>query len=87
MEALSQIVADNVRFYRNRLKFTQADLAAATGIHRPNISRLERGTLDFRLSTLSRIAEGLQVPVKALLDESRIAYILLPEESETVGEQ
>jgi transcriptional regulator with XRE-family HTH domain len=39
--------------------WTLADLSEQTGIPQPNLSRLERGLADVRLSTLLRVAEAL----------------------------
>jgi transcriptional regulator with XRE-family HTH domain len=39
--------------------WTLADLAERTGIPQPNLSRLERGLADVRLSTVLRVAQAL----------------------------
>jgi transcriptional regulator with XRE-family HTH domain len=39
--------------------WTLADLAERTGIPQPNLSRLERGLADVRLSTVIRVAQAL----------------------------
>lgn len=45
-----------------------ATLARVAGTHASEVSRLERGLRDPRLSTLVRIARALDVPVAALVD-------------------
>jgi HTH-type transcriptional regulator, competence development regulator len=44
------------------------DLARIPGIHASEISRLERGLRDPRLSTIVRIARALDVPVALLVE-------------------
>jgi len=46
-------------------------LAQIAGTHASEISRLERGLRDPRLSTISRIAWALKVPVSELVDGPR----------------
>jgi len=61
-------LGQNIRRRRVDDKLTQEDLAAACDLHPTEIGRLERGERDIRLSTLVRVARGLQVPPKELLD-------------------
>jgi transcriptional regulator with XRE-family HTH domain len=42
-------------------------LASASGLHRTEISLLERGVRDVRLSTIVRLARGLGIPPAELL--------------------
>lgn len=46
---------------------TQAELARRTGIHRPNIARVEAGRHTPSLETLSRIANAIGVPTTQVL--------------------
>jgi transcriptional regulator with XRE-family HTH domain len=46
---------------------TQEALAHAVDMHPVEISRLERGTRDLRLTTIVRVAEGLGIPPMDLL--------------------
>ena len=46
---------------------TQAELARRTGIHRPNIARVEAGRHTPSLETLSRIAHAIGVPTTQVL--------------------
>jgi transcriptional regulator with XRE-family HTH domain len=48
-----------VRREREGRGWTLAELAARTAIPEPNLSRLERGLADVRLSTLQRVADAL----------------------------
>ncbi len=66
-EALPQF-ARNLREHRTRAGLSQEALASACRLHRTEISLLERGEREPRLSTLVRLAEGLGVAPAALLD-------------------
>jgi predicted transcriptional regulator len=44
---------------RSELNMTQKELAERTGIKQSNISRLERGTYNPSLSSLKKVAHGL----------------------------
>ena len=60
--------ADNVRRLRHQRSFSQERLAHVCGLHRTEISLLERCERDPRLSTIVRLARGLNVPPAALLE-------------------
>ena len=61
-------VGDNIRAQRTSGEMTQEDLAGLSDLHPTEIGRLERGERDIRLSTLMRVAHGLEVPPSTLLD-------------------
>jgi predicted transcriptional regulator len=62
------IVARNIRKARRRLDLTQEALADRTdGLTSVQISRAERGVYDPRLSTIVKIAAGLDLPAADLL--------------------
>ena len=46
---------------------TQFDLAVASGERPESISRIERGTVDYGVGRLLRIARALRVPVVSLI--------------------
>lgn len=48
---------------------TQAELARRTGIHRPNIARVEAGRHTPSLETLARLAAAIGVPIKRVLSD------------------
>jgi DNA-binding XRE family transcriptional regulator len=48
---------------------TQAELARRTGIHRPNIARVEAGRHTPSLETLARLASAIGVPTTSVLAE------------------
>lgn len=62
------VLAQNITQLRRWRKLTQAQLAQRTGLHHTEISRIERGLRDIRVSTLARLAHGLSVKPGRLLD-------------------
>ena len=62
-----ELFARNLRAARYRAGFSQERLSALARLHRTEISLLERGERDPRLSTVFRLADALGVPAGALL--------------------
>ncbi|WP_406628298.1 helix-turn-helix domain-containing protein [Patulibacter brassicae] len=60
--------AANVRAAREASGFTQEDVADRSGIHPTEVSRIERGLRDPRISTVLRLAKALDVPPSSLID-------------------
>ncbi len=58
-----------LRELRKAAGLTQAELARRTGIHRPNIARVEAGRHTPSLETLARLASAIGVPTTAVLVE------------------
>lgn len=62
-------LADRVRRLRALRKLTQEDLAAKTGLSRVYLARLETSHhKDVSLTTLTRLAKALRVPISKLVD-------------------
>lgn len=68
MAGLPQKLGENVRRVRNERDWTQEDLSARTGLAVVQISRIERGKREIRLTTLVRLLDGLEVAPHVLLD-------------------
>ena len=66
MEAKEQF-GENLRRLRLDAGLTQMELSNRSGLDMAEISRLETGLRDVRLSTIVRLADGLEVPVRALM--------------------
>ena len=64
---LADDVALRIKQARHEQGWRQKDLAAATGIARPNIARLESGRRMPKISTLHKISQALGIPVETLL--------------------
>ncbi len=58
-----------IREFRKNQKMTIKDLAELSGMSISYISQIERGEIDPSLSSLRKIAAGLQVPMHMLLDD------------------
>ena len=64
------ILGQNIRKYRLRLGWSQADLSNAVDIDRADISKYENGAKGIMSSTLLRkFAKALGVTMDALMDE------------------
>jgi transcriptional regulator with XRE-family HTH domain len=62
------IFARNVASARARQHLSQAEVSKRSGIHVTEVSRIERGLRDPRLSTLIRLAHALEMQPARLLD-------------------
>ena len=60
-------------FERGRRCLSMSELARTAGTHASEVSRLERGLRDPRLSTIVRLARALEVPVGRLLEDIETA--------------
>jgi transcriptional regulator with XRE-family HTH domain len=58
----------NVREVRLERGWTQEELSAQTGLAVVQVSRVERGVREIRLTTLLRLLAALDVPPERLLD-------------------
>jgi len=65
---------DRIQAARAARKWTQKDLSAASDLHVPLLSELERGSArDIRISTLAALARALEVSADYLLGLSNDA--------------
>jgi transcriptional regulator with XRE-family HTH domain len=64
-------IGEALRQYRKRKKLTQADVAGKIGIHRQNISDIERGVFVGAISTLQKylLFAGLELSCQGLPSE------------------
>jgi transcriptional regulator with XRE-family HTH domain len=67
MGGLLEQFGENVRRERRERGWTQEDLAAKTDLAVVQVSRIERGKREIRLSTLIRLLDGLEAEPDALL--------------------
>ncbi len=70
-----------LRELRNRLDLSQDALAHATDIHPTAIGRMERGAREPRLTTILRLARGLDIEPGELLNDLGEASELLQRET------
>ena len=64
--ALERVIATQVRHYRTEASLSSAELATRTGLSKAMISKVESASTSCSLTTLQRLADGLNVPVTAL---------------------
>ena len=64
-----KLFAGTLRAYRRQAGWSQEELADATGLHRTEISLLERGLREPRLMTLVRLGRAFACPPAALLED------------------
>jgi transcriptional regulator with XRE-family HTH domain len=57
----------NLRHARNRLGLTQEEVAERSGVHATEVSRIEGGKRDPKVSTVERLAKAVGVPPGDLL--------------------
>jgi transcriptional regulator with XRE-family HTH domain len=70
MEAVEQF-AENLRRARTQRGLSQEELGEASGLHRTEISLLERSGREPRLRTIVRLARALKVRPADLLENVR----------------
>jgi transcriptional regulator with XRE-family HTH domain len=68
VESAPQRFGKNVRQARLDRGWSQEDLSGKTGLATVQVSRIERGVREIRLTTLVRLLDGLDVPPETLLD-------------------
>jgi len=66
-------LTSQLRVAREASGLTQADVSQATGIAAPNLSTIESGRLDIRLSTVERILDALQLDVQLVPRSRRVS--------------
>lgn len=67
LDPMGSLVGPRIRERRTDREMSQAELADATGINRPNISRLERGCNSPSLGVLDRLATALDTTIMDLV--------------------
>jgi transcriptional regulator with XRE-family HTH domain len=54
-------LGENLRARRKRLGLTQEEVAERSGVHSTEVSRIEAGLRDSRVSTVERLADAVGV--------------------------
>jgi transcriptional regulator with XRE-family HTH domain len=67
MKNTAQLVGLHIKQLREQRGWYQSDLANAAGLPVRTVGRIERGDVDVRLSTLTKIAKALKTSIKDLL--------------------
>lgn len=66
--AKPEAIGRKIKELRESKDLTQAELASAARIHRPNLSRIEAGKHRPAMETLEKIAAALKVPLVGLIE-------------------
>lgn len=62
------MVGERIRSFRTAQKLSQEELALISELHPAYIGKVERGEKCPTIETLSKIAEGLKIPLPRLVD-------------------
>ncbi len=73
-------LADNIRYLRKKLGWSQEKLAEMMGLNRGNIASYEKGTAEPRIGNLLKMMEIFKVEVKDLVEKDLAAMEELDEE-------
>ena len=68
MSDLSVEIGQRIRSYRTQKHLSQEELAELCGLHPTYIGQIERGEKNATLESISKIAEGLYVPLSTLFE-------------------
>ncbi len=63
------ILSINIKKLRDKMGFTQEELAYRSGLHRTYISSVERNGRNISIDAMERIAEAFDVHIAELLEE------------------
>lgn len=63
------ILSNNVKNFREKMGFTQEELAYRSGLHRTYISSVERTERNISIDAMEKIAEAFNIPLNKLLEE------------------
>lgn len=62
---LHQVIGERVKLFRMAKGYNQEELAYRAGINTSHLSKIERGAVNFTLSSLDKILLALEVPYPA----------------------
>lgn len=68
MSKLSVEIGQRIRSYRLQNGFNQEDLAEKCGLHPTYIGQVERGEKNATIESMSKIANGLHLPLSKLFE-------------------
>ncbi len=61
-------IGERIKFFREKRKMEQQDLAAVCNFEKSNMSRIEAGGSNITFRTLLKISKALNIKVKDLVD-------------------
>ena len=72
-DLLLESIAANIRRWRVKRGLTQENLAEGLAVDLRHVQRIERGSLDIRMTTLARIAAVLETTPGELVRKAKLA--------------
>ncbi|KZS48958.1 hypothetical protein AWU65_02000 [Paenibacillus glucanolyticus] len=70
-----ELIGSRIRLYRMAKQWTQEQLAEAIGSTGSYVGQIERGEKNFRIQTLIKIADALDVSIFNLMDNDNEEYL------------
>ena len=67
---INRVLGENVTRLRNEQRLTKTSFALMSGISRPTLNKVEKGSSNVRLSNLQKMADALCVNPAELLEAS-----------------
>lgn len=69
MSDIAKIIGERVRNHRNKLGFSQEELAGKAELHNTYIGQLERGEKNATLESIEKVAKALKLPLENLFEK------------------
>lgn len=73
------LLGENILRRRNEKHLSQAEVSRRSGVHATEVSRIERGLRDPRLSTLARLADALEIKLSQLVADEEPVHASQPD--------
>ena len=64
--SIQEKIAKNITAARKDKNYSQEQLAVKADIDRSNYAKIEKGTRNFRIATLDKIAQALEIDIEIL---------------------
>jgi len=64
------IIGNNIKMFREKMKLRQEDIASYLGVSREMVSYYESGSRNIPLETINRLADLFQIELSDLLEEN-----------------
>jgi len=68
MDSINKHCGQRIRLIRKKQQMLQRELAIKAGVPERTIGRIERGEVDVRVGTLSKIAKALNIHIKSFFE-------------------
>lgn len=74
MDTLNILVSENIKRIRQEKKLSLSELAKISDVSKSMLAQIERGEGNPTLSTLWKIANGMQIPFNSLVASTKVPY-------------